>query len=123
MSDDLIKRNDAPEQIFASKTDEGWRWPRASKFPEQGPYENIRYIRADRIEELECERYEAVNAAWRNGIAREKAQAKLAKAVETLRCLEIAATGAGVPHPQERKLLHEQIALTRTTLAELEGEK
>lgn len=31
------------------------------------------------------------------------------------------ATGAGVPHPQERKLLHEQIALTRKVLVELEG--
>lgn len=54
---------------------------------------------ADRIEELET---------------------KLTKAVEALRCLEIAATGAGVHHLQERKILHEQIALTRAVLAELE---
>ena len=46
---------------------------------------------------------------------------KLTKAVDRLRCLEIAATGARVPHPQEREILHEQIALTRTVLAELEG--
>ena len=51
----------------------------------------------------------------------EETQAKLTNAVEALRCLEIAATGAGVHHPQERKILHEQIALTRAALAELEG--
>ena len=35
---------------------------------------------------------------------------------EALECLEIAATGAGVPHPQERKLLHEAIADARAAL-------
>ena len=104
MSDDLINQWDEYVESMGSV---------------MGEVEHMAQQMRDRIEELECERYEAVNAAWRNGIAREKAQAKLAKAVETLRCLEIAATGAGVPHPQERKLLHEQIALTRTTLAEL----
>jgi hypothetical protein len=39
--------NGAPQWIFASRDDDGWRWPRASKFPEQGPRENVKYIRAD----------------------------------------------------------------------------
>ena len=40
--------SDAPERIFASRDEQdGWRWPRASKFPEQGPRENIEYRRAD----------------------------------------------------------------------------
>jgi hypothetical protein len=42
--------------------------------------ERREYVRADRIEELERERHEAINAAWRNGIAQEAAEAKLAKA-------------------------------------------
>lgn len=38
----------APDQIFASPDrQDGWRWPRASKFPEQGPYENVSYTRSD----------------------------------------------------------------------------
>lgn len=37
----------APNEIFASQDDDGWRWPRASKFPEQGGYENISYTRTD----------------------------------------------------------------------------
>lgn len=38
----------APDQIFASPDrEDGWRWPRASKFPEQGPYENVSYTRSD----------------------------------------------------------------------------
>ena len=69
---------------------------------------------ADRIEQLAATCEELVKE-------RDELGRKLNTAVGTLRCLEIAATGAGVPHPQERKLLHEQIALTRTTLAELEG--
>jgi hypothetical protein len=56
--------------------------------------------------------------AWR--FRADIAEAKLAKAVEALRFLEIAATGAGVPHPQERKLLHETIHKARATLAEME---
>ena len=58
----------------------------------QGHHINIKA--ADRIEQLvatceqlERERDEAYNAAWRNGIAQEAAQAKLAKAVEALRDL------------------------------------
>ena len=47
---DLIKRDDAPEQIFASQGDDGWRWPRASKFPEQGDREDIKYVRADLVD-------------------------------------------------------------------------
>lgn len=35
--------------------------------------------------------------------------------------LEIAASGAGVPHPQERKLLHEQIFAARAAIAKAEG--
>jgi hypothetical protein len=53
----------------------------------------------------------------------EQLEAKLTKAVEALRFLEIAATGAGVPHPQERRLLHETIHKTRAVLAELEGKE
>jgi hypothetical protein len=38
----------APDQIFASPDrEDGWRWPRASQFPEQGPYENVSYTRSD----------------------------------------------------------------------------
>jgi hypothetical protein len=38
----------APDQIFASPDrQDGWRWPRASQFPEQGPYENVSYTRSD----------------------------------------------------------------------------
>ena len=47
---DPIKRDDAPDQIFASQGDDGWRWPRASKYPEQGPHENIKYVRADLVD-------------------------------------------------------------------------
>jgi len=90
MSDDLIKRDDAPEQIFASQGDDGWRWPRASKFPEQGPHENVKYVRADRIEELEGERDEAMMTGhdlakieYRDLVS--DLEAKLAKAVEALR--------------------------------------
>lgn len=53
-------------------------------------------------------------------LATAKAEAKLAKAVDALRFLEIAATGAGVPHLQERKLLHEAIRKARAVIAELE---
>jgi len=87
MSDDLIKRDDAPKQIFASQGDDGWRWPRASKFPEQGPHENVMYVRADRIEELERERDEAMMTGhdlakieYRDLVG--GLEAKLAKAVE-----------------------------------------
>ena len=48
--------------------------------------------------------------------------AKLAKAVEALEFLEIAATGSGVPHPKERELLHDCIRKARATLAEIKGE-
>jgi hypothetical protein len=38
----------AIERIIASPDpDDGWRWPRASQFPEQGPYENVSYTRTD----------------------------------------------------------------------------
>ena len=38
----------APEHIYARPDpDGGWRWPRASKFPEQGPHLNVCYLRAD----------------------------------------------------------------------------
>lgn len=37
----------APEYIYASQGDDGWRYPRASKYPEQGNHENVPYIRAD----------------------------------------------------------------------------
>lgn len=46
----------------------------------------------------------------------------VAELVEALRCLEIAATGAGVPHPQERKLLHGAIAAARAALARIGGQ-
>lgn len=49
-------------------------------------------------------------------------EAKLAKAVEALEFLEIAATGSGVPHPKERELLHDCIRKARATLAEIKGE-
>lgn len=70
--DDLIKRDDAPKQIFASQGDDGWRWPRASKFPEQGPYENIMYVRADllakameALREIYCDGYAiGLNPQW-----------------------------------------------------------
>ena len=41
---------DAPERIWAAPdTDDGWRWPVASKFPMQGytPDVQVSYIRAD----------------------------------------------------------------------------
>ena len=38
----------APDHIYASPDpDDGWRWPRASKLPEQGPHLNVCYRRAD----------------------------------------------------------------------------
>ena len=38
----------APEHIYARPDpDDGWRWPRASKLPEQGPHLNVCYRRAD----------------------------------------------------------------------------
>lgn len=68
---------EAPERIFASRDDEGeWRWPRASKFPEQGPRENVEYLRADiaaaRIAELtaRAERAEALLADAMEALAR-----------------------------------------------------
>jgi len=70
-----------------------------------------------RIEELELELYE-MNELY--GSVKDGLEEKLAKAVEALRFLEIAATGAGVPHLQERKLLHETIHKARAVLAELE---
>ena len=40
----------APDNIFASPDiDDGWRWIRASLFPEQGPYENVAYTRTAAI--------------------------------------------------------------------------
>ena len=39
-----------------------------------------------------------------------------------LECLEIAATGAGVPHPKERALLHECITAARAALAKARGQ-
>jgi len=126
MSDDLIKRNDAPEQIFASKTDEGWRWPRASKFPEQGPYENIRYIRADRskIEQLERgmdalqDRLYTANKARADANFRaNKKQFKLAKAVEAIK--EIEATVASSKVPIAGLIRHQ----CKVALAELEGKE
>ena len=39
---------DAPSHIYASPDpDDGWRWPRASQFPEQGPRANVCYVRSD----------------------------------------------------------------------------
>lgn len=96
---DLIKRDDAPEQIFASQGDDGWRWPRASKYPEQGPHQNIKYIRADiiapaaireaalqaRIEELEkqCSVYARSDRFLVEEI--KELEAKLETALEMLR--------------------------------------
>ena len=90
---------DAPDQIFASQDGDGWRWPRASKFPEQGLYENIRYIRADlvdpaaipalqaRIEELEkqCSAYARADQLFVEDI--NELEAKLTKAVGFLKTM------------------------------------
>ena len=130
MSDDLIKCIDAPEQIFASRGDDGWRWPRASKFPEQGPHENVKYVRADLIEKLERElddwrKHSA--AAWHKceerRIAEEAAEAKLAKAVDTLQRI-----ARSQPRPNKKGWYtpHDISSLqraARTTLAELEGKE
>lgn len=44
----MMNLSEAPEQIFASPDrEDGWRWPRASQYPEQGPYENVSYTRSD----------------------------------------------------------------------------
>jgi hypothetical protein len=83
---------------------------------------------ADYIEELMMETAR-LDAGWHKanvraldlGMKALDTKLKLSKAMEALRCLEIAATGAGVHHLQERKILHEQIALTRAVLAELEA--
>ena len=61
---------------------------------------------ADLIEQLERERDEAYNAAWRNGIAQEATEAKLAKAMEALKNI---AHGGGYTDMQ----------IARTVLAEL----
>jgi len=103
---DLIKRDDAPDQIFASQGDDGWRWPRASKFPEQGDRENVKYVRADlvdpnairnvalqaRIEELENSLawYQMMDAMSSDHVVEltdklEAAETKLTKAIEALR--------------------------------------
>lgn len=50
-----------------------------------------------------------------------KTKLLLAKAVEALEFLEIAATGSGVPHPKERELLHDCIRKARATLAEIKS--
>lgn len=150
MSDDLIKRDDAPEQIFASRGDDGWRWPRASKFPEQGPHENVKYVRADRIEQLERELDEArhLQSCACNydtptdvcmghhtlferlyAAERGRLEAKLAEAVEALR--EI--TGRHIPDcpasfggDELEWAVRQHTALratARTTLAKLEGKE
>ena len=49
-------------------------------------------------------------------------QVKLVKALEALGCLEVAATGAGVPHPKERELLHTCIRNARAVIAGIEGD-
>lgn len=103
---DPIKRDDAPDQIFASQGDDGWRWPRASKFPEQGDRENVKYVRADlvdpnairnvalqaRIEELENSLawYQMMDAMSSDHVVEltdklEAAETKLTKAIEALR--------------------------------------
>jgi ABC-type transporter Mla subunit MlaD len=78
---------------------------------------------ADRIEQLEESNKELTLQLLATSGQAADALDKLAKAVEALRSLEFAATGAGVHHPQERRLLHEAIHKTRVTLAELEGMK
>ncbi len=85
---DLIKRDDAPEQIFASQGDYGWRWPRAGKFPEQGPHENVKYVRADRIEQLVEENKELTLQLLATSGQAADALDKLAKAMEALRELD-----------------------------------
>ena len=118
MSDDLIKRDDALATIdtFKRNFEQPWKVQFSA---------DIRALPAvdlsERIEELESEvkEYHGEAMDWIEKWG--AAEAKLAKAVEALRSLEFAATGAGVHHPQERRLLHEAIHKTRVTLAELEG--
>lgn len=43
--------------------------------------------------------------------------------ISALEILEIAATGCGVPHPQERKNLHDAILIAREALAQVRGAK
>ena len=76
-----------------------------------------------RIEALTAEvrRWQALfdekhNLMLEHKVRAEKAEAERDRLREALECLEIAATGVGVPHPQERKLLHEAIADARAAL-------
>jgi len=71
----------APDQIFASPDrEDGWRWPRASQFPEQGPYENVSYTRSDLTPDpaaiREAALREAAYVAWVYGFEREDAVRK-----------------------------------------------
>ena len=118
MRDNLIKRDDAPEQIFASRGDDGWRWPRASKFPEQGPHENVKYVRADRFEQLE-EKVEQ----WKAGFALADAKwgkvlMERGKAVKALR--ELVTCVEDGCYCSEAKMAG-AMDDARTVLAELEG--
>ncbi|NBW16166.1 MAG: hypothetical protein EBR82_50105 [Caulobacteraceae bacterium] len=83
--------------------------------------ERVEYIRKDVAEDLIGMAEPLLMEALGNEQGETQvAEAKLAEAVEALRFLEIAATGAGVPHLQERKLLHETILKARAVLAEIE---
>ena len=107
---------------------------RLRDWPYQG--ETMANAAADRIEALTSERdrwKDACRSASRDlnivvpdndrlKSERDAAEAKLAKAVEALEFLEIAATGSGVPHPKERELLHDCIRKARATIAEIKGE-
>jgi len=105
MSDDLIKQWDEYVESMGSV---------------MGEVEHMAQQMRDRIEELERDRDEAFNAAWRNGIAREKAQAKLAKAVEALR--EII-TRWDTPAWKDVEATGSVINRARAVLAELEGKE
>ena len=55
--------NDLPEWIWAAPDeDDGWRWPKASKFPMQGQPDQFAFIRED-AHKAALERAEAEKAA------------------------------------------------------------
>ena len=120
---DLIKRDDAPDQIFASQGDDGWRWPRASKFPEQGDRENIKYVRADLLVEENKELTLQLLAT--SGQAAD-ALDKLAKTVEALRDTTQMLSQCTFTIIRMKGQYFERLELVdkaRAVLAELEGKE
>jgi hypothetical protein len=104
--------SDAPERIWAdgnAEWDSG-SWGRSKEFDN-----DVEYVRADRIEELDKACKEWAEVSQRNYQRAKTAEAKLAKAVEALDDTRLV-LAEYEPHPLPvlRKVL--------TTLAELKGE-